>query len=399
MEIFFVCFTGVLSHESVGERFFLYSNSKGFIALEEQTMNKMTVREYLAMIFDGMAKGLFASLIVGTIISQIGSLLGNIDNVLVGHIALGIEQIGRVPQLMMGPAIGAGVAMKRVAGEETLKPFTLLAAVAAGALGAGTLRFTEGSIGVDAIVVGDPHGALLAVLIAVELIRRIEGKTKFDLLIIPALVIGISGTIGQIVTPIITEAMGRFGEFVVQITDLRTLPMSILIAIIIGMTLTLPIISSAALCIAIGIGIGTGGEIGTLAAGAALAGASAQMVGFAVSSFRENGAGGLVAQGIGTSMIQMPNIIKNPWVWLPPLVASAISGPVAAVVLGLRTTSVGAGMGTSGLVGPFQTIYAMGMGGFLPMILACVIVPGAVAFLLSELMRKKGLIKAGDLKL
>ncbi|MCL2371770.1 MAG: PTS sugar transporter subunit IIC [Defluviitaleaceae bacterium] len=367
-------------------------------------MKRMTVREYLATIFDGMAKGLFASLIVGTIISQIGSLLGNIDNAFIGHIALGLEQIGRAAQLMMGPAIGAGVAMKRTqaAGHETaLKPFTLLAAVSAGALGAGTLRFADGGIGVAAVVVGDPHGALLSVLIAVELIRRIEGKTKFDLLIIPALVIVISGSIGLLVTPIITRGMGVFGEFVVRITDLHTFPMSILIAVIIGLTLTLPIISSAALCIAIGIGIPPEGvaEIGTLAAGAALAGASAQMVGFAVSSFRENGTGGLVAQGIGTSMIQMPNIIKNPWVWLPPIAASAISGPVAAVLLGMRTTSVGAGMGTSGLVGPFQTIYAMGVGGFIPMLLACVIVPAAVALSLSELMRRKGLIGEGDLKL
>ncbi|MCL2378282.1 MAG: PTS sugar transporter subunit IIC [Defluviitaleaceae bacterium] len=364
-------------------------------------MKKMTAKEYLATIFDGMTKGLFASLIIGTIISQIGSLLGNIDNTFIGHIALGIEQIGRAAQLMMGPAIGAGVALKRVQGVDFLKPFTLLAAVSAGALGAGTLRFADGGIGVASIVVGDPHGALLSVLIAVELIRRIEGKTKFDLLIIPALVITIGGTIGLLVTPVITQAMGRFGEFVVRITELHTFPMSILIAVIIGLTLTLPIISSAALCIAIGIGIPpenvTG--IGTLAAGAALAGASAQMVGFAVSSFRENGTGGLIAQGIGTSMIQMPNIIKNPWVWLPPIVASAISGPIAAVVLGMRTTSVGAGMGTSGLVGPFQTIYAMGISGFVPMILACVVTPATVAFALSELMRKKGLIKEGDLKL
>jgi len=377
---------------------------KIYILQKEIKMKKMTGREYLAMIFDGMAKGLFASLIVGTIISQIGSLLGNVDNAVIGHIALVIEQIGRTAQLMMGPAIGAGVAMKRVVGTDsksTLKPFTLLAAVSAGALGAGTLRFADGGIMVSSIVVGDPHGALLSVLIAVELIRRIEGKTKFDLLIIPALVIVISGTIGLTVTPIITEAMGRFGEFVVRITDLHTFPMSILIAVIIGLTLTLPIISSAALCIAIGIGIPPEGatEIGTLAAGAALAGASAQMVGFAVSSFRENGTGGLIAQGIGTSMIQMPNIIKNPWVWLPPIVASAISGLIAAVVLGMRTTSVGAGMGTSGLVGPFQTIYAMGMAGFVPMILACVVVPAIVAFSLSELMRKKGLINEGDLKL
>jgi len=364
----------------------------------------MTVRNYLAQIFDGMAKGLFASLIVGTIVAQIGSSLGNIDSEVIGVIALGLEQIGRAAQLMMGPAIGAGVAMKRVASTDSSsapKPFTMLAAVSAGTLGAGTLSFIDGGIGVASVSVGDPHGALLAVIVAIEIVKHIEGKTKFDLLIIPTLVITISGTIGLIVTPIISVTMARFGEFVVRITDLHTLPMSILIAVIIGLTLTLPIVSSAALCIAIGIGIPAEGttELGTIAAGAALAGASAQMVGFAVSSFRENGISGLISQGIGTSMIQMPNIIKNPWVWLPPIVASAVSGPFSAVILGLRTTSVGAGMGTSGLVGPLQTIYAMGIGGFLPMILACVVVPAVIALVLSELMRRKGLIRMGDLRL
>jgi len=369
-------------------------------------MKKGTVRGYLANIFDGMAKGLFASLIVGTIISQIGSLLGNIDNSTIGHIALALEQIGQIAQRMMGPAIGAGVAMKIITKEDgtsNLKPFTLLAAVSAGALGAGTLRFITNDEGITVLstFIGDPHGALLATLIAVELIRRIEGKTKFDLLIIPALMITISGAIGQIVTPVITWTMGHFGEFVVRITDLHTLPMSVLIAVIIGLTLTLPIVSSAALCIAIGIGIPAEGvtEIGTLAAGAALAGASAQMVGFAVTSFRENGVSGLVSQGIGTSMIQFSNIIKNPWVWLPPIVASAVAGPIATVILRMRTTSVGAGMGTSGLVGPLQTFEAMGASGFLPIIIACIIVPAAVSLGLSELMRKYGLIKEGDLKL
>jgi len=360
----------------------------------------MSVRKYLALVFDGMAKGLFASLIVGTIIAQIGSLLGNIDNDFVGVIALGLEQIGRAAQLMMGPAIGAGVAMKRAVGtDSSIKPFTLLGAVAAGALGAGTLNFVDGGIAVASVGVGDPHGALLAVLLAVELVRRVEGRTKFDLLIIPTIVITIGGAVGLIITPFITAVMARFGEFVVRITDLHTLPMSILIAVIIGITLTLPIISSAALCIAISIGTGANSEIGTIAAGAALAGCSAQMVGFAVMSFRENKVSGLISQGIGTSMIQMPNIIKNPWIWLPPIIASAIAGPISAVVFSLRTTNVGAGMGTSGLVGPFQTIYAMGMSAFIPMILAYVVLPAAVCLVLSELMRKKGWIKPGDLKL
>jgi len=347
----------------------------------------MNVRKYLALVMGGMAQGLFASLIMGTIISQIGSLSGIIV----------IEQIGRAAQLMMGPAIGVGVAFKR-----EVKVFTLLAAVAAGALGAGTFAFVEGAITVERVVVGDPVGALLATLAAIEVARLVEGNpktAKFDLLIVPAIIIAISGAIGFVVTPIIAEGLAHFGTFVNNITEIHTLPMSILIAVIIGITLTLPIISSAALCIAIGIGAGTDTEIGTIAAGAALAGCSAQMVGFAVMSFRENKVSGLISQGIGTSMIQMPNIIKNPLVWVPPIVASAVAGPISAVVFSLRTTSVGAGMGTSGLVGPFQTIYAMGMTGFVPMILTFVVLPAVVCFGLSELMRLKGWIKPGDLKL
>ena len=343
-----------------------------------------------------MTKGLFASLIVGTIIMQIGSLLGNIDNEFVLRLALAIERIGNAGRQMMGPAIGAGVALRLGA-----KPVALLAAVVAGALGAGTLSFVDGGFAIAAVGIGDPHGALLATLAAVELAKRVEGKTKFDLLIVPAIVLTIGGAFGLIVTPVISTGMAHFGEFVVRITDLHPIPMSILIAMIIGATLTLPIVSSAALCIAIGIGTPPEGtaEIGTIAAGAALAGASAQMVGFAVISFRENRVSGLISQGIGTSMIQMPNIIKNPWVWLPPIIASAAAGPVAAVVLGLRTTSVGAGMGTSGLVGPFQTIYAMGMSAFLPMLVAYVVFPAVVSLAIAELMRKKGWIKSGDLQL
>jgi hypothetical protein len=348
----------------------------------------MTVRKYLALTLDGMAKGLFASLIVGTIISQIG----NLADILV------IEQIGRVAQFMMGPAIGAGVALRRDA-----KIFTLLSAIAAGALGAGVVNFgdaTAVSFATLGAGVGNPVGALLAAVAAVEVTRYVEGKTKFDLLIVPAIIIVIGGVIGFAVTPFIDTGLRHFGNAINTFTNFQPLLMGVMLAVTIGITLTLPIISSAALCIVMGIGASPDENvIGTIAAGAALAGCCAQMVGFAVISFRENKLSGLISQGIGTSMIQMPNIIKNPWVWLPPTVASAVAGLVSAVVFELRTTTVGAGMGTSGLVGPFQTMFAMGASALIPMLVTYIVIPAVVSLAISELMRKKGIIKWGDLKL
>jgi uncharacterized membrane protein len=173
-------------------------------------------------------------------------------------------------------------------------------------------------------------------------------------------------------------------------TELQPVPMGILVSIAMGMILTLPI-SSAALAISL--------KLSGLAAGAATVGCCAQMVGFAVASYRENKIGGLIAQGLGTSMLQVPNIIKNPLIWVPPTLASAILGPIASAVFKMRNTAAGAGMGTSGLVGQFATIEAMGTSS-LPLILILhIVAPAILTLIISEFMRKKGWIKYGDMRL
>lgn len=334
----------------------------------------MKIRSYLAGVLDGMAKGLFASLIIGVIIKQIGVYT---------NLAI-LETFGQAAQYFMGPAIGAGIALSRKSGT-----FTLLAAIAAGAIGAGTVTFTgNGAL----IGVGEPIGAFLAALCGVEIGKLLEGRTKFDLLLVPAAVIIVAAILGKYASPAIASFMTFLGEQINRLTEIHPLPCGILLGIIIGMILTLPI-SSAALCIAI--------QIGGLAGGAACAGCCAQMVGFAIMSFRENKWGGLVAQGVGTSMLQVPNIIKNPWIWLPPTIASGICGALSTMVFKMQTDKVGAGMGTSGLVGPIRTLEVMGASSqvFLSILALFIVIPAVISLVICELMRKRGLIKPGDLKL
>jgi len=329
----------------------------------------MKIRTYLATVFDGMAKGLFASLIIGTIIKQIGELTNFAP----------LIAIGLAAQYMMGPCIGAGVAFAR-----KTKQFTLASAIVAGALGAGTIT------GAGAIAIGEPLGACIAAVAAVELASFLEGKTKFDLLVVPAASLLVAGLLGTFVSPAIAVMMKAIGVMVNSFAEIQPLPMGLLLGTVVGLVLTGPV-SSAALCIAV--------SLDGLAAGAALAGCCAQMVGFAVSSYRENKVGGLLVQAFGTSMVQMKNIIKNPWVWLPPTIASAVCGTLSATVFRMESNAVGAGMGTSGLVGPFSTFAVMGVKSIVPMLIVYFLIPAAVALGVSELMRKKGLIKPGDLQL
>jgi uncharacterized membrane protein len=343
---------------------------------KNETENTLTVRNYLAKVLDGMSKGLFASLIVGVIIKQIGTLTG------IGI----ITQIGQIAQYLMGPCIGAGIAYARGS-----KQFTLLASLITGILGAGAIKLgAVAGVASYTVAVGEPVGAFVAVLVGVEIGRLVEGRTKFDLLIVPAIVIIAGGLVGIFISPYIAAALNSVGAGINELTKLQPLPMGILLGAVVGMILTLPI-SSAALCISI--------NIGGLAAGAAVAGCAAQMVGFAVMSFRENKFGGLLSQGIGTSMLQVPNIIKNPWIWLPPTVASAVCGALSTMVFHMETTKVGAGMGTSGLVGQFETFAVMGKSSLLPMLLLHILLPACISLTGGEIMRRAKLIKEGDLKL
>lgn len=339
---------------------------------------KKGFREYITKALNGMALGLFASLIIGLILKQIGDFSG-IDELIT---------FGKVAQFMMGPAIGAAVAYSVGA-----SPLGIFASVVAGAIGAGTIASGEG--GAFIVKIGEPAGSFIAALIAAEFSKLISGKTKVDIVVVPAATIIVGGLVGIFVSPVIAQLMKGLGGIINRATELQPIPMGIIVAVLMGMILTLPI-SSAALAISL--------QLSGLAAGASVVGCSAQMIGFAIASYRENGFGGFIAQGLGTSMLQVPNIIKNPLIWIPPTLASAIIGPLSTYVFRMENNSIGAGMGTSGLVGQFGTIAVMSdkvpMGNIIMNIgLLHFILPAILTLVISEYMRKKGYIKLGDMKI
>jgi len=338
----------------------------------------MKIRNYLVKTLNGMAQGLFASLIIGLILKQVGDVL-NIN---------ALVTFGSVAQVMMGPAIGAAVAYSVGA-----SPLGIFASMVAGAIGAGSVNSSD--TGQLIIGIGEPLGAFVSGLIAAEFSKIIAGKTKVDIVLVPALTIIVGGIVGVTLSPIMSELMKGLGALINTATELQPIPMGIIVAISMGMILTLPI-SSAAVAISLGLS--------GMAAGASLVGCCCQMVGFAVISYRENGIGGAIAQGLGTSMLQVPNIIKNPKIWIPPIVASAILGPISTTVFKMESNSIGAGMGTSGLVGQFGTFAAMGGTTSTPRLTLMIaimhfILPALISIVVSEWMRKKGYIKLGDMKL
>jgi hypothetical protein len=341
-------------------------------------MKSLNIREYLIKTLNGMALGLFGSLIIGLILKQIGDFSG-------------LDQLvfyGKMAQFMMGPAIGGAVAYSVGA-----PPLGIFASIVAGAIGAGSLKVTD--TGAFAASIGEPMGAFVAALCAAEFSKLISGKTKVDIVLVPALTIIVGGLIGTFISPWIAMIMRGLGELINTATVLHPVPMGIIVAILMGMILTLPI-SSAALAISLGLS--------GLAAGASLIGCSAQMIGFAVISYRENGCGGFIAQGLGTSMLQVPNIIRNPMIWVPPTLASGIIGPLGTTIFKMESNSIGAGMGTSGLVGQFGTIAAMYESTpmaeiIMKMGLLHFLLPGILSFIIFEFMRKRGMIKLGDMKL
>lgn len=332
------------------------------------------IRDYIINILNGMAWGLFSSLLIGLIIKQIGVLTG----------WKLLEQFGLVAQRMMGPAIGVGVAYALKA-----PALVLLSCVAVGALGAGSISFD----GAKAIMgVGEPVGALAAAWLAAEGGKRIAGKTKVDIVLVPLATIVIGGLAAWLVSPVMAEVMSKLGALINTATELQPIPMGILVSVIMGVVLTLPI-SSAALAISLGLS--------GLAAGAATVGCCCNMIGFAVASYKDNGIGGLIAQGVGTSMLQISNILKKPIVWLPAIVASAILGPISSALLGMTSNPSGAGMGTSGFVGQFAMVETMGASSqvLLQIALMHFILPGIIAYITVVILRKQGLIKDGDMKL
>ena len=335
---------------------------------------------YFVDAMSAMALGLFASLLMGTIFGTVANLLPE------GNVVYDFFKL-------LSTAGGATGAMIGVAIAFTLKA-PMLVTLSAGVVGmignalGTTVMFGE----VAKSVTAGPLGAFVCVLIAVEVGKLVSKTTKVDILVTPSVTIGVGGLIGMLACPAIAWAMYWLGYFINYATELLPLFMGIIISVVVGIVLTLPI-SSAALCAMIGI---TG-----IAGGAAVVGCCAQMVGFAVISFRENKWGGVVAQGLGTSMLQMGNIVKKPIIWLPVTLASAITGPISTCIFKLECTGVSAGMGTCGLVGPIGIITDMGVTAtsVIGILVVCIILPAVLSIIFNEIMRKLGWIKTGDMQL
>ncbi len=335
----------------------------------------------------GMALGLFATLIIGTIIKQVGSYIP-------GFIGAYLIFIGQIASSVTGAGIGCGVAVKLKE-----KPLVVFSAAVCGMIGAFASSIISGSLVVEGVInykgPGEPLGAYIAALVGITLGRLVAGKTKLDIIVTPSVTILSGAFAGILLGPPISGFMTWLGEIVNWSTQRQPLLMGILVSVIMGMILTLPI-SSAALSLIL--------NLSGLAAGAATVGCCANMVGFAVASFRENGWGGLFAQGIGTSMLQVPNIMKKPIIWLPAIISSAVLGPVATLVFHMTSNATGAGMGTSGLVGQLMTFQEMSATEsplivVIKILVLHIILPAVLSFAISEFMRKKGLIKQGDMKL
>lgn len=336
----------------------------------------------------GMALGLFSTLIIGTILKQIGDLMG-------GTYGTYLSAFAVVAQRLQVPGIGIGVLYKFR--EST---YVLLSARQrndwglASNLIAGTLLSDTGALVLSGP--GEPLGAFVAAYVGITIGRLVAGKTKLDLLITPAITILSGGAVGILVGPGVSSFMTWLGNLVNWGTEQQPILMGIVVSVIMGMVLTLPI-SSAAL----GIILGLNG----VAAGAATIGCCCQMIGFAVTSFKDNGVGGLFAQGIGTSMLQIPNIMKRPLIWLPPTLASAILGPIAIIgPFHMTNNATGSGMGTSGLVGQIMTYQTMVATEspvlvILKIVLFHFLLPGLLSYVIYRGMRNMGYIKDGQMKL
>ena len=336
----------------------------------------------------GMAQGLFATLLVGTILEQIGGLIG-------GTIGGYLIVIATVAKKLTGAGIGMGVAARFRQGA-----LVSVSAAAAGMIGAYAKEITAGELLADGVFtlsgVGEPLGAFVAAYLAVELGGLVAGKTRVDILVTPITTLCVGAAAGLSVGVPISAFMTRIGELINWGAVQQPFWAGIIVSVLMGIALTLPISSAA-----IGISLNLSG----IAAGAAAVGCASNMIGFAVASFRENGIGGLAAQGLGTSMLQMPNIIRRPVIWLPAIVTSAILGPVSTCLLSMPNNATGSGMGTCGLVGQIMAFQTMTQSGYsvpsalILILFMHILLPGLLAFVISEFMRRYGWIRQGDMKL
>ena len=363
---------------------------------------KQYAHRYFIKAMGAMALGLFASLLIGTIFDTVGTY-ANLPF---------LNTIATYAKSATGMAIG--VAIANALGAHPLVMFSAAAVGAmANAMGAVILdgkilswAATQGT-GEGVFYAAGPAGAFFAVIIACEIGMLVSKKTKVDVLVTPVVTILVGFGASWLLCPLVSYVMYYLGVFIATATTLQPLLMGIVISVVVGIVLTLPI-SSAAICAmifsqaAIDAAALQGTDEGLLlAGGAAAVGCCAQMVGFAVSSFRENKWGGIVSQGLGTSMLQMGNIYKRPQIWIPPTLAAAIIGPISTMVFKLKCAGVAAGMGTCGMVGPIGVINSTEKGPMLwiGLVLCCIVLPAVLSLLFSEIMRKLGWIKEGDMLL
>ncbi|MCH5166030.1 MAG: PTS sugar transporter subunit IIC [Clostridiales bacterium] len=354
-----------------------------------------------------MALGLFCTLIIGTIIGEIGFLINKAQKNAFGDM---LSYIGTIAKMLMGAGIGVGIANSLKA-----KKLTSFSAAVAGMVGANITNIfalsgihVYGASANPAIGIGDPVGAFVAAVAAIEVTRHVEGKTPIDILVVPLCAIT-CGTLGAVALGIPFGILfALLGKAVSLAIGWEPISFGILVAVVMGLLLTLPTSSAA-----FGVMLFQSSLINTaeltynarIGAAAACAGCCAHMVGFAVASFRENKWSGVVSQGIGTSMLQIPNLGKNPRILLPAIAASAVSGPLASAAFKIMCDPTGSGMGTAGLVGVIQTFITSIDNGIdwwyvLIAVLVCyIIVPAMIALGVSELMRKKKWIKLGDMKI
>lgn len=364
---------------------------------------KFLAKRWFIDAFTGMSQGLFVTLIAGTIIKQLGNLILKAGTPAAEVVGGALVTIGTIASFLMGAGIGAGIA-KSIKGSNLV----IFTGIVAGMIGAFSLQFiegnwivTEGGSFLSVVSPGNPIGSYVVALIASELGALVSGKTKLDIILVPLTVI-VSAMLATYVAWPFIKLIDLLAKGIELATAMQPFLMGIVIAASMGILLTMPT-SSAAMWIAIAMSA-PGSDAMLLAGGAAVVGCAAHMVGFAVASFRENGWGGLIAQGLGTSMLQIPNIMRNPRIMLPEIAASIVVGPLATTVFKLRCNAAGGGMGTAGLVGVFGTIEASS--GVIPdwqmwlgIVLLMFVLPAVISYFVALLLRKVGWIKPDDQKL
>lgn len=360
----------------------------------------ISFRRYGIDAMSAMALGLFASLLIGTIINTIG------QNVAPGSAISGkLLEIGSYATSVTGPVMALAIGHALMA-----PPLVLYSLAAVGA----ACNALGGS--------GGPLAVFFIGIIACEIGKLVSKETKIDIIVTPAVTIITGGVLAILFAPLFKTACDALGVFIGWATNLQPLLMGVVVSVVVGAVLTLPI-SSAAICAAIGLsggvvlaGLADGSatvEIWnglSLAGGAATAGCCAHMLGYAVLSFPDNGIGGFVAQGIGTSMLQVPNLMKKPVLWIPPSITAAITGALSTCVFQMRNNgpAISSGMGTSGLVGPIGIIsgwasmpegYKAGAFQWIGMLLICFVLPVAITWIIGKIFRARGIIEKGDLKI